>query len=99
MIDMQVSGDAAAFVLAAQTEPCRAKIIERLGDIGRFVPAAARTSGKSTIVSGTVDKLEKPPAARAGGMAPLHVIATRYSFRCSLKSGAVQHISFNRVAR
>ena len=80
------------------TERCRTQIARRLGEFGTFAPSPTMRRGRTTIVRGVVDSLEKTPPAAPGMMAPTHVLVTRYSFRCELRSGVVRHVTLHRRA-
>lgn len=96
-MDIAASANTIRVVQAVQVEACHTKLGARLGDLGTFAPTAVVPRDKMTTVLGTVDKLEKPPTARPGEMAPLHMIVTRYQFRCRLSDGIVKHIWVHRA--
>ena len=78
------------------TERCRTRIAGRLGELGTFSPTPSARRGRTTVISGVADSLKKAPPAASGMMAPTHVLVTRYSFRCVLRSGIVKHIMLHR---
>ena len=78
------------------TERCRTRIASRLGELGTFSPVSSASRGGRTVVSGVADSLKKAPPAASGMMAPTHVLVTRYSFRCELRSGVVKRLTLRR---
>jgi len=81
---------------SSDIDRCRSAIIEQLHDIGTFAPGPATSLGKTTFIRGAVDELARAPAPLLGMMAPTHVLVTRYTFRCVLRSGSVPRISLKR---
>jgi len=84
---------AAASLAAAPADQCRARLANRFGEIGSFEPQDTHRSGRTTIMTGTINVLSRPPAAAPGDMAPMHVEATSYRFRCTLRGGKVRRTS------
>lgn len=77
-------------------ERCQTRIAGRLGELGTFAPARKLRLGRTTVIRGVVDSLEKAPPPPPGMMAPTHVLVTRYSFRCELRAGLVKRVSLHR---
>lgn len=77
----------------ATSDRCRVRLAAKLGTLGTFAPGHNSHRGRTTIVSGVVDRLDQPPAAAPGMMAPTHVLVTRYSFRCEVRSRVVRRLS------
>jgi hypothetical protein len=80
------------------TERCRTQITSRLGELGTFAPASTIRRGRTTIIRGTTDSLEKAPPAAPGMAAPTHVLVTRYSFRCEFRLDVVRRVTLHRQA-
>lgn len=81
---------------ATDAEQCQASLARRIGEIGTFSPGLPAMTGLTTVIEGVVDRLVKPESAKPGMMAPTHVLVTRYSFRCALRSGVVRHVSLHK---
>lgn len=87
---------AAAAVNPTHVEQCRSTISKRLGEIGAFTPNVERMGVRGATVTGLVDSLTKPSPAGPGAMTPMHLIVTRYSFRCQLRAGKAPHVTLRR---
>ena len=82
--------------IKSSAERCQTAIAGRLGEIGTFAPGAYSRHGRTTVIRGVVDSLDKAPPAAPGMMAPTHVLVTRYGFRCELRAGIVKRIALHR---
>jgi len=89
-----------AIPVSAKDQPavdrCRARLAARLGDLGSFEVATIDRHGRTMIVRGAVNQLERPATAPPGVMTPTHVLATGYAFRCELRSGRLRRMTLAR---
>lgn len=77
----------------ATSDRCRVRLAAKLGTLGTFAPGHNSHRGRTTIVTGVVDRLDQPAPAAPGMMAPTHVLVTRYAFRCEVRSGIVRRLA------
>ena len=67
------------------------------GTLSAIEVSRTSRSGTRTTISGTMRALLRPKPAAAGEMTPMHIVAARFAFRCTVSGTHVRRATVSRL--
>ena len=77
---------------------CRAHLASKAkGEISQFAVKHSRRVNRETVLSGTLNVMQRPPT-RPGELTPTHIVAAPYSFECRLSGRRAPQVRLSPLA-